>query len=58
MFFRTLSVACDFDNCHAETFQTGRDANTHTLTDTARGEGWAISSAGHYCPQHRSRPTK
>lgn len=55
MFFKTMGIACDA--CGKETERQGREATMAQVTAQARSEGWAISSAGHFCPEHRSRNT-
>ena len=54
MFYKTMGIACDAE-CGAEVECQGREATMSTVTARAREEGWAISSAGHYCPEHRRR---
>lgn len=53
MFFKVAGIRCDA--CDEETSCEGRDATLAQVTSQARREGWAISSAGHFCPQHRRR---
>lgn len=53
MFFKTMGIACD--ECEDEITTQGREATMAHVTTEARREGWAISSAGHYCPEHRRR---
>jgi hypothetical protein len=53
MFFKIMGIACDA--CNEETQAEGREATMSAVTTQARSEGWAISSAGHYCPEHRQR---
>jgi hypothetical protein len=54
MLFKIMGIVCDMD-CGTETQCEGREATMAQVTAQARQEGWAISSAGHYCPQHRGR---
>lgn len=54
MIYKTMGITCDAD-CGAETECQGREATISQVTKQAREEGWAISSAGHYCPKHRQR---
>jgi hypothetical protein len=56
MFYKTMGITCDA--CDAETECQGREATMAQVTAQARSEGWAISSAGHYCPEHRQRNFK
>lgn len=53
MFFKIMGIVCDA--CDEETSCEGRQATMAQVTSQARREGWAISSAGHFCPQHRRR---
>ena len=58
-FSKAMSIYCDDDNCEAdELVETGRDATTAKVIARARAEGWSISSAGHFCPQHRQRKVR
>jgi hypothetical protein len=55
-FAKTMSIYCDADDCDLEELvETGRDATIAKVIARARNEGWAISSAGHFCPEHRRR---
>lgn len=54
MFYKTMGITCDAE-CGTETECQGRDATMAKVTAQARAGGWAISSAGHYCPEHRGR---
>ena len=56
MFYKTMGIQCDA--CDEQTECIGRDATMAQVTSQARSEGWAISSAGHYCPEHRGRARK
>lgn len=56
MFVKTLCVVCD--QCEAEVQGIGPDATTGRVTALARAEGWACSSVGHHCPEHRQRAPK
>lgn len=53
MFYKTMGIICD--SCDAEVECQGRDATIAQVRTQARAEGWSISSAGHFCPQHRQR---
>lgn len=55
MFYKTMGIVCDVDTCGEETECQGREATMTQVTKQARDEGWAISSAGHFCPDHRGR---
>ncbi len=55
MFYKTMGIVCDA--CDKETETQGREATMAQVTAQAREEGWAISSAGHFCPEHRKRST-
>jgi hypothetical protein len=53
MFVRTMGIVCDV--CDEEIQGIGPEATTAYVTNRARQEGWAVSSAGHFCPDHRRR---
>lgn len=58
MFYKTMGVTCDFQDggvCSEDVDMQGREATTNEVTAEARRRGWAISSAGHFCPEHRQR---
>ncbi len=57
MFFKVMGIACDGESgtCNSEIQTEGTDAIMSKVMSQAREEGWAVSSAGHYCPQHRRR---
>jgi hypothetical protein len=57
MFFKIMGIVCDAD-CETETQCEGRQATMRAVMAQARSEGWAISSAGHYCPEHRGRAAR
>lgn len=59
MFYKTMGIICDGDagTCGKETECQGHEATMAQVTAQARSEGWAISSAGHFCPEHRQRRT-
>lgn len=59
MFYKTMGIQCDVDPCDTEEVELqGREATMGQVTNQARKEGWSISSAGHFCPQHRQRKTR
>lgn len=53
MFYKIMGLTCDV--CDEETRAEGQEATMAHVTAQARCEGWAISSAGHFCPEHRQR---
>lgn len=57
MFYKAMGVECDHGpgNCGAQVERIGRGATIAQVTTQARSEGWSISSAGHFCPEHRQR---
>lgn len=57
MIYKTMGIACDFGDvdCGEVTETQGQEATVAKVTEQARQEGWAISSAGHFCPTHRRR---
>jgi hypothetical protein len=59
MFAKIVSVRCDGDagHCGSEilTDMFGAPGTKFAATELARADGWAISSAGHFCPIHRQR---
>ena len=57
MFYKTMGITCDAE-CDAETECVGREATMLKVMAQAREEGWSISSAGHFCPEHRQRKAK
>lgn len=50
-------IVCDYHSgdCGKEIQGIGPDATVAKLSEQARQEGWAVSSAGHFCPEHRRR---
>jgi hypothetical protein len=60
MFYKTMGIGCDGDDgtCSVETECQGREATRAAVSAQARREGWAISSAGHFCPEHRQRAVR
>jgi hypothetical protein len=55
VFFKVMGISCDVDTCGEETSVTGRDATMANARRQARNEGWSVSDAGHFCPDHRQR---
>lgn len=57
MIYKTMGIVCDFGKtaCGEATETQGQEATMAKVMEQARGEGWAISSAGHFCPKHRRR---
>jgi hypothetical protein len=53
MFYKIMGITCDI--CDEETRAEGPDATMARVMELARQEGWAVSSAGHFCPEHRRR---
>lgn len=58
MFYKTMGVACDGAEglCDETTETQGPEATMAKVMQQARKEGWSVSAAGHYCPEHRRRP--
>lgn len=58
-FAKQMSIYCDSDVCDTEELiEMGRDATTAKVIARARNEGWSVSSAGHFCPEHRQRKAR